>query len=309
MNNNNQLKSNEYTFFDNPKSKLNWKKLEESGAKISILWDLENAPPCIDTEPLVNPSLSSFVSNLRTYWKDKGEISDFWCFGSKKFFYRELRESLKAEGILLKDTTLRKSNANIAIIVEITKLIATYKPPHTIVLITGDQDLSAVLNFLVGHRYTVVLISSQTTHQLIPSESLSWQDFYPKTIKPEEDFPETKGYNNNNNNKNFLQNTTNTPTNTPTNTTNTNTPFNNNEVQITSTTGSRMTPNIKQEITVNNNRVIVIEDDDDNPPTPAHATSANNHNHHAVTSTSTTDQSIIHIGSYSCAKGKRPRRT
>jgi len=307
MNNNHLKNSTEIsthtdTFFDNPKSKLNWKKLEESGAKISILWDLENAPPCIDTEPLVNPVLSSFVSNLKSYWNEKGEISDFWCFGSKKFFYRELRESLKEEGILMKDTTIRKNNANIAIIVEITKLIAKYKPPHTIVLITGDQDLSAVLNFLVGHRYTVVLISSQTTHQLIPSESLSWQDFYPKTIKPEEDFPETKGYNNNNN-KNFLQNPTN-----PTNTTNTNTPFNNNEVQITSTTGSRMTPNIKQEITVNNNRVIVIEDDDDNPPTPAYVTSANNHNHHAATST-TTDQSIIHIGSYSCAKGKRPRRT
>jgi hypothetical protein len=238
MNNNHLKNSTEIsthtdTFFDNPKSKLNWKKLEESGAKISILWDLENAPPCIDTEPLVNPVLSSFVSNLKSYWNEKGEISDFWCFGSKKFFYRELRDSLKAEGILMKDTTIRKNNANIAIIVEITKLIAKYKPPHTIVLITGDQDLSAVLNFLVGYRYTLVLISSQTTHQLIPSESLSWQDFYPRTIKsqPEEKLQVNNSYN-------YV-----------------------NDVQ----TGSR-TP-IKQDNTINNNRVIIIDDDEDDHPT------------------------------------------
>lgn len=170
-------------WFEQPQSKINWQLLREQGSKISILWDLENAPPVPQEAPLLNPLLGATVSSLKAYFGDKVPIANFWCFGAKEYFYKDLREALKAESVLMKDTSMRKKNQNIPIIVEITKLIAAHKPPHAIVLITGgNRDFSALLNFIVSHRYTLVLISAGgTSSHNIPTECLEWYDFLPKT--------------------------------------------------------------------------------------------------------------------------------
>lgn len=51
--------------------------------------------------------------------------------------------------------------ADISILHEIVKLVYFHRPPHNIVLITGDRDFSKILNFLDQVHYNVSYIHAK----------------------------------------------------------------------------------------------------------------------------------------------------
>ncbi|KAM9987373.1 hypothetical protein ACTFIZ_005413 [Dictyostelium cf. discoideum] len=109
------------------------------------------------------------------------------AFANLKLIKDELRSNLQECGVLLHDVTRNKSNASdIAILVEILKLVIDNKPPHCIVLISGDRDFSNVLNTLTFRRYQVFLIHSTHASDVLKysaTASYEWISLLKCTIK------------------------------------------------------------------------------------------------------------------------------
>lgn len=67
---------------------------------------------------------------------------------------------MQESGVLVHDVTRKSNSSDLAILVEILKLVIDYKPPHCIVLISGDRDFANVLSTLTFRKYQVYLIHS-----------------------------------------------------------------------------------------------------------------------------------------------------
>jgi len=77
-----------------------------------------------------------------------------------------------------------KTNRFVSVVVEITEIIMTRKPPHAIVLITSFSELFvALLNFVISQGYDVILITGDPLEakKVLNIESHQWKSFLPKT--------------------------------------------------------------------------------------------------------------------------------
>lgn len=72
----------------------------------------------------------------------------------------DLRADMQESGVLLHDVTRKANSSDLAILVEILKLVIDNKPPHCIVLISGDRDFANVLSTLIFRKYQVYLVHS-----------------------------------------------------------------------------------------------------------------------------------------------------
>ena len=72
----------------------------------------------------------------------------------------DLRADLQESGVLLHDVTRKANSSDLAILVEILKLVIDSKPPHCIILISGDRDFANILSTLTFRKYQVYLIHS-----------------------------------------------------------------------------------------------------------------------------------------------------
>lgn len=72
----------------------------------------------------------------------------------------ELRADMQESGVLLHDVTRKANSSDLAILVELLKLVIDNKPPHCIILISGDRDFANVISTLTARKYQVFLIHS-----------------------------------------------------------------------------------------------------------------------------------------------------
>jgi hypothetical protein len=72
----------------------------------------------------------------------------------------ELRDDIRESGVLLHDVTRKANSSDLAILVELLKLVIDNKPPHCIILISGDRDFANVISTLTARKYQVSLIHS-----------------------------------------------------------------------------------------------------------------------------------------------------
>ena len=91
--------------------------------------------------------------------KQNTQLISINAIGNTNILTSDLRGELEAAGVVLHHVSSQKdSAADIAIHLEIMKLIQVQPPPFTIYLISSDTDYSKLLNFLTGLHYKVVLI-------------------------------------------------------------------------------------------------------------------------------------------------------
>lgn len=87
---------------------------------------------------------------------------------------------LEESGVVMQNVSSGKPSASdIAILGELLKLCYHYKPPHAIILISGDRDFSKVLNFLDWAHYRVILIHPPAVSPILlhaVGEHLLWGD-------------------------------------------------------------------------------------------------------------------------------------
>jgi hypothetical protein len=76
------------------------------------------------------------------------------------FPQEELRAEMQESGVLLHDVTRKANSSDLAILVELLKLVIDNKPPHCIILISGDRDFANVISTLTARKYQVFLIHS-----------------------------------------------------------------------------------------------------------------------------------------------------
>lgn len=77
------------------------------------------------------------------------------------FVQEKLRADMQESGVVLHDIVTSKANSSdLAILVEILKVVIDHKPPHCIILISGDRDFANVISTLTFRKYKVVLIYS-----------------------------------------------------------------------------------------------------------------------------------------------------
>lgn len=67
---------------------------------------------------------------------------------------------MQESGVLLHDVTRKANSSDLAILVELLKLVIDNKPPHCIILISGDRDFANVISTLTARKYQVFLIHS-----------------------------------------------------------------------------------------------------------------------------------------------------
>ena len=80
---------------------------------------------------------------------------------------------MQESGVLLHDIVTSKANSSdLAILVEILKVVIDNKPPHCIILISGDRDFANVISTLTFRKYNVVLIYSPQVCLYIHSSSV-----------------------------------------------------------------------------------------------------------------------------------------
>jgi hypothetical protein len=96
------------------------------------------------------------VRALRGFALQKGTLNKIVAIGNTKTLPKEMRDELQDSGVSMHDVSSTRANASdIALLVEILKLVLDDHPPHCIILISGDIDFSKVLHVLVGRKYTV----------------------------------------------------------------------------------------------------------------------------------------------------------
>eukprot|EP01133_Synstelium_polycarpum_P017471 gene17471-20846_t len=147
---------------------------------VNVFWDLENCavPSYMKGIHVVNA--------IRSFALQRGVLKNISAFANLKLIKDELRSNLQECGVLLHDVSRNKSNASdIAILVEILKLVIDNKPPHCIVLISGDRDFSNVLNTLTFRRYQVFLIHSTHASDVLKYSATAAYEWF-SLLKAEE---------------------------------------------------------------------------------------------------------------------------
>lgn len=156
-------------------------RVEESSVPISVFWDIQNCP--------VPGGLKGYevVSNLRNFLKslpNPGPILKIDAFTNISKLKPNLRLELEGSGVNLHDVASPKpGSADVALLVEIIKFVLDFKPPHHIVLITGDGDFSNALNTLRFRGYEVILIHSVSSSLILKKSASVCVDWVSLNVK------------------------------------------------------------------------------------------------------------------------------
>ncbi|KAJ3390099.1 hypothetical protein HDU84_007924 [Entophlyctis sp. JEL0112] len=155
---------------------------QQQQVSASVFWDHENCACPAELRGFI------IVRRIKDLLNSKGlVITNIVAIGDVSRMKASLKADLEQSGVVVQSISSRKpSAADIAILGEIMKNIHFHKPPHAIVLISGDRDFSAVLNFLESVAYRVILVhSNQITDVLRHSvrETISWVDLLKNDLK------------------------------------------------------------------------------------------------------------------------------
>ncbi|KAJ3124376.1 hypothetical protein HK100_011255 [Physocladia obscura] len=147
----------------------------QSDETVSVYWDIENcACPASIRGILIVRRIKDFLKSKNLVLLEIRAIGDISKINAVS--QTELQES----GVVLQNVSSGKPNAaDISILGEIMKLIYYRRPPHTIVLISGDRDFSVVLNFLETVGYRVILIHSKQISDVLRMsvrETIQWTE-------------------------------------------------------------------------------------------------------------------------------------
>eukprot|EP01113_Clastostelium_recurvatum_P022384 TRINITY_DN2669_c0_g1_i2.p1 TRINITY_DN2669_c0_g1~~TRINITY_DN2669_c0_g1_i2.p1 ORF type:complete len:922 (+),score=223.04 TRINITY_DN2669_c0_g1_i2:122-2887(+) len=142
---------------------------------VTVFWDIENCGVPRNVRG------TTVVSAIRKLSLRHGLLRNISAVGNLKSIKEELRIELQGSAVLMHDVPSGKpSAADIAILVELLKLVCDSKPPHKIILISGDRDFSNVLNVLVFRGYEVILIHLPQVSDILKSaatQSIEWNAF------------------------------------------------------------------------------------------------------------------------------------
>jgi len=143
---------------------------------VTVFWDIENCAVPSDIRGFqVVTAMRKFVG------KRQGILKNINAFGNLNQIRQELRAELQQSGVLLHDVPPGKpSAADMALMVEFLKLVADHRPPHHVVLVSGDRDFSNVLNVLVFRGYEVTLIHLSNASEILiraATVAIEWRSF------------------------------------------------------------------------------------------------------------------------------------
>jgi len=143
---------------------------------VTVFWDIENCAVPSDIRGFhVVTAMRKFVG------KRQGILKNINAFGNLNQIRQELRAELQQSGVLLHDVPPGKTSAaDMALMVEFLKLVADHRPPHHVVLVSGDRDFSNVLNVLVFRGYEVTLIHLSNASEILKraaTEAIEWRTF------------------------------------------------------------------------------------------------------------------------------------
>ncbi|KAI8894804.1 limkain-b1-type NYN domain-containing protein [Globomyces pollinis-pini] len=123
----------------------------------TVFWDHENCtvPKGYHGYDIVK-KINDFLSNKNV------QLTNIFAIGNTSGLAAKVKFELEESGVIVQNASNGKeSAADISLILEVMKNIYYHKPPHTIVLISGDRDFLKMINFLTSSKYTVILIHSK----------------------------------------------------------------------------------------------------------------------------------------------------
>jgi len=138
---------------------------------VNVFWDIEN---CAVPATMKGVQV---VHAIRSFALQRGILKNISAFANLKLIKDDLRSDLQESGVLLHDVTRKANSSDLAILVEILKLVIDNKPPHCIVLISGDRDFANVLSTLTFRKYQVYLIHSPQASEVLrnaATEAFEW---------------------------------------------------------------------------------------------------------------------------------------
>jgi uncharacterized LabA/DUF88 family protein len=124
---------------------------------VSILWDIENVTPSIDT---------LFTDGLLEFARKEGVLSSATAIGNwKKQLSNDLALNLSENGFELihipqpeKKGRAKKNSADFALITKATEMVFQYPHIETYIIITGDIDFRALLQTLKKHGKRIIIV-------------------------------------------------------------------------------------------------------------------------------------------------------
>lgn len=147
------------------------------GSSVSVFWDIESCDlpsNCTNGCKIVN-ILRNFALTFG------GDLKHIVAIGNLSFLPPEVKTSLIDSGVIIHDiNTRRPGSIDIAILVELLKLTIDYKPPHTLILLSGNRDLSKAISTLVNRHYQVILLHSNEVSDVLKAsanEAIEWETF------------------------------------------------------------------------------------------------------------------------------------
>ncbi|KAJ3246986.1 hypothetical protein HDU78_005637 [Chytriomyces hyalinus] len=133
----------------------------------SCVWDIESCPI---------PSGSVVVQRLNELLLQRKQIcTGLTAIARSEYLSLHLRSELDSGGVAV--LGVNPSTVDIALVNEIMKDIFFRRPPHSIILIGGDRDLSSVIHFLETVKYSVTLIHNQNVLPHRCKDAFPWTSF------------------------------------------------------------------------------------------------------------------------------------
>ncbi|KAF5358174.1 hypothetical protein D9756_001856 [Leucocoprinus leucothites] len=145
--------------------------------RVDIFWDFATTP--------IDGDVSGYqiAKGLREIADSYGLVRSFRTYldvvRQQHPGFSKLKRELYTSGISIIDcpSTSREDVADKAMIVDILTLVMDESPAHTILVATGDQDISYALAILRLRRFRVILVYPTGTHECLvmqSDESINW---------------------------------------------------------------------------------------------------------------------------------------
>jgi hypothetical protein len=140
----------------------------------SVFWDFENCrfPHGMIYRVMIDVPFSSFSKAIKGLLSRYGLFAkDIHAIGHVNYLTPPVVKAFSEIGINMIDVLSHKpvrilsiylkNASDMSILTEIAKVIFSHKPPHGMVLISGDKDFSHMLNFLDRVGYKVILVNDR----------------------------------------------------------------------------------------------------------------------------------------------------
>jgi len=135
---------------------------------VTVFWDFEN---CAVPSSFSGTQIVSAIRNycLSLGGGNVGEIKNIIAIGNQKMMKESLRKELQNCGVVLHDvpSSHKPNQSDFAILVELFKFVLDNKPPHTVIIITGDCDFVTIINTMRNRLYNIVLIHGSQVSDML----------------------------------------------------------------------------------------------------------------------------------------------